>query len=122
MKTIVSDITPYQRKLAEWLKTNKKLSEYVKSELSGKGPLASGEFEDKSESGWHSVGWSNDLNVGKMLEILHKRGDIIVHSRANGGQKKWDLTEKYVKLFPKVEYDDNEIIRKGLVISLRAMG
>jgi uncharacterized protein len=122
MKTIVSSITPYQKRLEDWLKTNKKLAEYIKNELSRRGPLAPGDLEDKSEIAWHSTGWSNERNVGKMLEILQKRGEIIVHSRMNGNQKKWDLTEKYLKSFPNEEYEDDEIIRKGLEISLRAMG
>jgi uncharacterized protein len=123
MKTIVSDITTYQKRAEDWYKSNKKLAEYIENELSTRGPLASNEFEDASEKSWKSSGWSNERNVGKMLEILHKRGEILVHSRANGGQKKWDLFAKYLEFFPKDEYsDDEEIIGTGLEISLRAMG
>ncbi len=123
MKTIVSDITTYQKRAEDWYKSNKKLAEYIENELSNRGPLASNEFEDESEKSWKSSGWSNERNVGKMLEILHKRGEILVHSRQNGGQKKWDLFAKYLEFFPKDEYsNDEEMIGRGLEISLRAMG
>jgi uncharacterized protein YcaQ len=123
MKTIVSDIDQYQKRTKDWFETNKKLAIYIKNELSIRGPLTSKEFEDVSERRWRSSGWSNERNVGKMLEILHKKGEIIVQSRTNGGQKKWDLAKKYLATFPKNDLlTDQEIIRKGIEISLRAMG
>lgn len=123
MRTIVSSITPYQKRAEDWLRENRKLADHIKDELSKRGPLSSKDFEDRSERRWSSTGWSNERNVGKMLEILHKRGEIVVHSRASGGgQRKWGLSKEVFGSFPQESYSDGEIIRRGLEISLRSMG
>ena len=122
MKTIVSDIDPYRKRMKDWLEQNQKLASYIKSELISRGPLSSRQFEDISVQGWKSTGWSNERNVGKMLETLHKKGEIIVHSRNIGGHRKWDLAKTYFKPAPKEKYSDHEVIKKGLEISLRAFG
>ncbi len=122
MKIATSNLTPYQKRIQDFVKTNRELYEYIGSELSSRGPLLSSEIEDKSEEGWRSTGWSNERNVSKMLEIMHRRGEVVVHSRSNGGQKKWDLAAKYYASFPRGEIEDHEITRRGLELSLLAMG
>ncbi|MHB1909371.1 MAG: winged helix-turn-helix domain-containing protein [Nitrososphaerales archaeon] len=122
MKTIVSDIDRYRKRIEDWYIENKKLADYIERELASRGPLTSAQFEDRSVNGWRSTGWSNERNVGKMLEVLQKKGRIIVESRTIGGHKKWDLTRNCLKILPKEEFSDREIIRRGLEISLKAMG
>jgi uncharacterized protein len=122
MKIATNNLTPYQKRVQDFVEANKELSDHIKGELSSRGPLVSSEIEDKSEERWRSTGWSNERNVGKMLEIMHRRGEVVVHSRSNGGQKKWDLAAKYYASFPQRDLNDHEITRKGLEISLKAMG
>lgn len=77
----------------EWFDANQGFRRYVLSQLKSRGPLRSRELEDRSQVPWRSSGWTNERNVGMMLEFLWARGEVAVSHR-EGAQRVWDLSER----------------------------
>jgi uncharacterized protein YcaQ len=86
-------------RVREWMKVNDTFRRYILREIDRRGPLLSRELDDRSQEPWKSTGWTGSRNVGQMLQFLSARGDIVVSGR-RGGQRLWDLAEKW---FPNVE-------------------
>jgi uncharacterized protein YcaQ len=78
-----------------WLEKNAELRDHILGEIRERGPLASRDFEDKSVEGWQSTGWNGGRNVGRMIDFLWTRGQLMVVGRP-GNQKLWDLTERWL--------------------------
>lgn len=76
-----------------WALENAALRDRVIARLRHEGPLRSAQFETGPVEGWLSTGWSNDHDVGRMLDYLWLSGEIMV-ARRHGGQKVWDLAER----------------------------
>jgi uncharacterized protein len=114
--------TVWGKRVLKWMKDNKKLETYILSELRKKGPLASREFEDKSERRWSSSGWSNNRNVSRMLQFLFFQGKVMVTER-NGNTKLWDLAQRCLpENYSKEEVGDEEIEYQAVQRSLKALG
>jgi uncharacterized protein YcaQ len=86
-------------RVREWFKANDTFRRYILREIGRRGPLLSRELDDRSQVPWKSTGWTGSRNVGQMLHFLSARGEIVVAGR-RGGQRLWDLAEKW---FPKVD-------------------
>jgi len=78
---------------AAWLAANAAFRAYVLAELAGRGPLRSRELEDRSAVPWPSTGWTNNRNVGQMLEFLAGCGDIAIAGRT-GNERLYDLAAR----------------------------
>jgi uncharacterized protein YcaQ len=76
-----------------WMKVNERFGKYVLTELKKRGPLRSRDLEDRSAESWQSSGWTNNRNVGQMLEFLWGRGEIAVVGR-QGNDRIWDLADR----------------------------
>ncbi len=78
-----------------FLEENAAFRRYVLRELGRRGPLLGRELEDRggaSEAEDHR--WYGRRRVGRMLELLHLRGEVAVVGR-RGGQRLWDLAERW---------------------------
>jgi uncharacterized protein YcaQ len=75
------------------MQVNEPFRKYVLAELKKRGPLRSRDLEDKSQESWKSSGWTNERNVGQMLEFLWARGEIALVGRA-GNDRVWELAER----------------------------
>lgn len=105
-----------------WVETNAHLRDHILRELTAKGPLPSRAFEDSSQEGWHSTGWTSGRNVGQMLDYLWTHGDIMVAGRS-GLQKLWDLTERVLPDWtPRDLLDEREVTRRSVQKAVRALG
>lgn len=80
-------------RIQSWLEANAAFRTYMLAALKSRGPLRTGDFEDRSKEAWESTGWTNDRNVSQMLEFLWARGEIAV-ARRDGNERVWDLASR----------------------------
>ena len=90
----------WQRWAKEFLKEQAGLRRYVLRELERRGPLLSRELEHPAtRADARYVWWGTRAQLTWMLELLHRRGVIAVAGR-RGGQRLWDLGERW---YPETE-------------------
>jgi uncharacterized protein YcaQ len=90
----------WQRWAKEFLKKETGLRTYVLRELERRGPMLSRELEhDKARAEERYVWWGTRAQLTWMLELLARRGRIAVVGR-QGGQRLWDLAERW---YPETE-------------------
>ncbi|MDP9296556.1 MAG: winged helix DNA-binding domain-containing protein [Actinomycetota bacterium] len=112
----------YSRRIRGWVKTNGGLRRNILTQLRRRGPMRSRDFEDKSQTGWESDGWTKDRNVNRMLDILWTKGNIMVVGRT-GADRWWDLTERWLPEWtPRQRLGDVQAVRRSSQRSLRALG
>jgi hypothetical protein len=106
----------YQR---EWLNDNASFRAYILDELRTRGPLRSRDLDDRAVVPWRTGGWNDGKNLGQMLEILWRGGEIAI-SRREGTQRFWDLAER---VLPDVEPLPDEMVAiETMERQLRAVG
>ena len=86
--------TKDQRWVREFLTENRAFRRYVLRELAQNGPMLSRDFEDRAKGEKRDHRWWGSRMVGLMLLSLHLYGEITVVGR-DGGQRLWDLTERW---------------------------
>jgi uncharacterized protein YcaQ len=84
----------WERRGAEFLKTNAAFRRYVLRELERRGPLLSREIEDHASMRREHHVWWGSRKMGLMLELLSGRGEVAIVGRRNG-QRLWDLAERW---------------------------
>jgi uncharacterized protein len=106
----------------EWMSKNQELMDHILSALQERGPLSSKDFEEKAQVGWTSSGWTNDRNVGRMLDFLWVQGIVLVAGR-KGGTRYWDLAERVLPEWtPREELSEHEVVRRSVQKAIRALG
>lgn len=83
----------WNARVRDWLSRNEQFRGYVLRELEKRGPLRSRDLEDRSVTSWPSSGWTNNRNVGQMLDFLGTRGEIAVAGR-QGSERLWDVAHR----------------------------
>ena len=90
----------WQHWASQFLKEQAGLRRYVLRELERRGPLLSRDLEHPSaRADERYVWWGTRAQLTWMLELLHRRGLIAVAGR-RGGQRLWDLAERW---YPETE-------------------
>jgi uncharacterized protein YcaQ len=90
----------WQRWAKEFLKEHAAFRRYVLRELERRGPMLSRDLEHPAARAEERyVWWGTRAQLTWMLELLHRRGQIAVAGR-RGGQRLWDLAERW---FPESE-------------------
>ena len=97
----------WERRGTEFLRQNARYKRYVLKELERRGPLLSRELDDDSVRTWTSHGWYGNRNTSMMLDILHGRGIVAIVGR-RGGQRLWDLAERWYPEAEKISLRDAE--------------
>ncbi len=97
----------WERRGTEFLQRNAGYKRYVLRELERRGPLLSRELDDDSVRTWESHGWYGTRNTGVMFDILHGRGIVAIVGR-RGGQRLWDLAERWYPETEKVSLREAE--------------
>ena len=97
----------WERRGTEFLRQNARYKRYVLKELERRGPLLSRELDDDSVRTWTSHGWYGNRNTSMMLDILHGRGIVAIVGR-RGGQRLWDLAERWYPEAEKISLHDAE--------------
>jgi uncharacterized protein len=99
-----------ERWVHEFLTTNRAFRRYVLRELERRGPLLSRDLEDRSKGEKRDHRWWGSRMVGLMLLSLHLYGEITVVGR-RGGERLWDLAERWWPATETVRLRDAERIR-----------
>lgn len=102
-----------------FLNANVKLRRYVLGRLRREGPLSLTAFEDRSVSSWTSGGWNDDRNVGTMLAILQRRGEVVVAGRSRG-HKLWALADGWLAVPERMS--QLEVERQATERAVRSLG
>ena len=102
--------TKSQRWVREFLTEKRAFRRYVLRELERRGPLRSRELEDRSGEARRDARWYGARYVGLMLTSLHLYGEIAVVGR-RGGERLWDLAERWWPETETVSSRDAERIR-----------
>jgi uncharacterized protein YcaQ len=90
----------WERWAKEFLREQGKLRRYVLRELERRGPLLSRDLEHPAaRADERYVWWGTRAQLTWMLQLLHRRGVIAVAGR-RGGQRLWDLAERW---YPETE-------------------
>jgi uncharacterized protein YcaQ len=76
-----------------FLEENAAFRRNVLRELRRRGPLLGRDLDDGGGSSSHDHRWYGRRLVGRMLDLLHLRGEVAVAGR-RGGQRLWDLPER----------------------------
>ena len=84
----------YERRGAEFLRTNARFKRFVLRELEQRGPLLSREIEADLMVSREPHDWWGSRKVTLMLELLEGRGLVAVVGR-QGKQRVWDLGERW---------------------------
>ena len=109
----------HERRAREFLRENAAFRRYVMRELEREGPLLSRELEDLSAGERRNHRWYGARRVGIMLDILHLYGELAIVGR-KGGQKLWDLAERWYPPTETVSLRDAE--RRLAAHALRNLG
>ena len=113
------DVNAWHRRNTSFLAANSAFRRYVLRELETRGPLLSRELDDRSGLAPRDARWYGSRRVGEMLHVLHDRGEIAIVGR-RGGQRLWDLAERWYPETERVPLRDAE--RRLAYISFRARG
>jgi uncharacterized protein len=122
MRKYVTGDSSWGERVHAWMQENDALRTHILDEIRERGPLMSKDFEDKSQEGWYSTGWTSERNVSRMLDFLWTAGAIMVAGR-KGGQKVWDLTERCLPDWaPREPLPERDLVYRAAQKSLRALG
>ena len=83
-----------ERWTRNFLEQNAGFRRYMLRELERRGPLLGRELEDRTGGRGRNHRWFGSRQVGMMLEVLHRRGELAVVGRKSG-QRLWDLAERW---------------------------
>ena len=110
------------RYIKGWLKSNAKLRQQILTQLRRKGPMCSRDLEGKAAVAWQTGGWNDrkQKQVGQMLEVLWRRGEIAVTGR-EGQERVWDLAERWLPTH-KSGLSPKDLARTILEKQLRSRG
>jgi len=87
-----------------WVLANDSCRRDILARLDVDGPLPASAFPDTCEVKWGSSGWNNDRNVGMLLNLMVRRGEVAV-AGFDGRERLWDLASRVypVKVVPEAE-------------------
>jgi uncharacterized protein YcaQ len=112
----------WSQRITGWMEANAALRDHILDELRERGPLPARAFEDKSVAGWQSSGWTGGRNVGRMLDFLWTKGQVLVAGRS-GVQRLWDLAERVLPDWtPREEWSEEAVVRFAAQKAIRALG
>ncbi|WP_432993032.1 DNA glycosylase AlkZ-like family protein [Dactylosporangium sp. CA-233914] len=82
-----------QEGLSAWVEANTGCRLDILARLRADGPLTVRDLPDTCVVSWRSSGWSNNRNVGRMLQAMVQRGEVAAAGR-RGAERLWDLAER----------------------------
>jgi uncharacterized protein len=103
-------LQPWHQHERDWVQANDACRRDILDRLSASGPLLARDLPDTCAVPWSSSGWNNNRNVGQLLELMVRRGEVAVAGR-RGGQRLWDLASRVYPDGPAVPADDAIRIR-----------
>jgi len=87
------ELKDWQQDVRDWVDVNGACRLDLLDRLRMDGPLPTSALPDTTEVPWRSSGWTNNKNVGRLLEFMVSRGEVALAGRENG-ERLWDLAER----------------------------
>jgi uncharacterized protein len=109
----------WQQHQLDWVQANGACRRDILTRLSVTGPLSSRDLPDTCRVPWKSTGWTNNRNVGRLLDFMVARGGIAIAGR-RGRERLWDLAARVYPADPVVPAQQALRIRNER--RLRALG
>ncbi|MDN5851872.1 MAG: winged helix DNA-binding domain-containing protein [Actinomycetia bacterium] len=85
------DVAEWKLDQRDWFEDNDACRRDILARLEASGPLASREIPDTCAVPWRSTGWNDHRNVGQMLAVMEKRGEVAAAGR-RGRDRLWDVS------------------------------
>jgi uncharacterized protein YcaQ len=108
----------WQEGVRDWVDANDGCRLDILARLRADGPLTARELPDTCVIPWRSSGWTNNRNVGKMIDFLVQRGEVAA-AGWRGADRLWDLAER---IYPDEVVPYEEALRIRNQRRLRALG
>ncbi|WP_433040654.1 DNA glycosylase AlkZ-like family protein [Dactylosporangium sp. CS-033363] len=108
----------WQEGLSVWVEANTGCRLDILARLRADGPLPVRDLPDTCDVPWRSSGWSNNRNVGRMLDALVQRGEVAAAGR-RGQERLWDLADR---IYPDEIVPLDEALRIRDERRLRSLG
>jgi uncharacterized protein YcaQ len=108
----------WQEGLSVWVEANTGCRLDILSRLRTDGPLTVRELPDTTVVAWRSSGWSNNRNVGRMLDAMVQRGEVAAAGR-RGTERLWDLASR---IYPDEVVPHEEALLVRAERRLRSLG
>ena len=93
--TLMRGYPKRHQKLRDWVAANATLRRQIFVELRKRGPLRARDFSGRAAVPWSSTGWTEGMEVTRMLDYLWMCGSIAVVGR-EGQSRVWDLSERWL--------------------------
>ena len=93
--TLMRGYPKRHQKLRDWVAANATLRRQIFAELRKRGPLRARDFSGRAAVPWSSTGWTEGMEVTRMLDYLWMCGSIVVVGR-EGQARVWDLSERWL--------------------------
>jgi uncharacterized protein YcaQ len=110
--------TDWEQHQREWVEANDACRRDILDRLEVDGPLPVSELPDTCWVPWRSSGWNNNRNVGMLLELMVRRGEVAISGR-RGRERLWDLAER---VYPEEAVPEEEARRVRDERRLRSLG
>jgi uncharacterized protein len=110
------DLPGWKGETQDWVRANDACRLDVLERLSLSGPLPARELPDTCKVPWQSTGWNNNRNVGQLLDVMVRRGEVAVAGR-RGAERLWDLATRVYPDDPVVPLDEARRVRNELRLS-----
>jgi uncharacterized protein YcaQ len=105
-----SELTGWTKSLRSWMEANAACRRDILLHLATSGPLPAKEIPDSCVVPWKSSGWNDQRNVGQMLDIMERSGDVAVSGR-QGWLRLWDVADRVYPEVEAVPYDESLRLR-----------
>lgn len=114
-------LIPRSEGAQQWFAANDRFRRDVLARLRADGPLLAAEIADTSQVPWPSSGWTNEKNQQRMLDLLHRRGDVAVFDH-QGRARRFDLAERvYPDDLPEIALEDAARMRDERRLAARGI-
>ncbi|MGA9534171.1 MAG: crosslink repair DNA glycosylase YcaQ family protein [Anaerolineales bacterium] len=110
------------RRQRRWLADNQRLHAEILDQLRRQGPLSAGDIGAAPAKSWQSTGWTDGRGVRHMLELMWRKGEVVVAGR-DGRGKQYALPEDWFgSIWRQDEISEVEARGRIAEIAVRALG
>ncbi|HST66605.1 MAG TPA: crosslink repair DNA glycosylase YcaQ family protein, partial [Mycobacteriales bacterium] len=113
------ELPGYRGAQQRWVRANDACRRDILRRITDSGPLTARELPDTCVVPWKSSGWNDDRNVGQLLDLMVRRGEVAVAGR-RGRDRLWDLASRVYPDDPVVPAD--KALRTRNELRLRSLG
>ena len=106
----------------KFMKDNDAMRRKILKRLRDEGPLRARDFGYKTSNPWKSSGWTDGQNLGRMLDFLWIKGQIMIVGR-QGLDRLWGLADEWFPEWtPREKWPEPKVVEESVRHSLGALG